>query len=313
MKRLNLAFGAVFAHPLFICIALLLPQCANRHRIIKKEINVFRPAKETPVLLKKNTPPPITVWIHGTRLLKNTPYITEFNCCTQLKFADELKSTCPLYTIARSVHLSNPERFAWDTFYVFGWSGALNGARRQEAGKKLYIQLAQIVDIYRAEYGTEPVIRLLTHSHGGNLALCMARLEDTHPFAIDELIMLACPVQYETCDAIKSSLFTQIYNIYSPLDLIQIVAPQFNKQKANPNGSRTWIPTSARRFEEHPKIVQTKVKINGRALFHEDFIKPNFLQSISEVVDTMVKLKDEPGYSTKEHLVSITVGNKRRD
>jgi len=307
MKRL----GTVFAHSLFVCIALLLPHCANRHRIIKKEIKVYRPAKETPVLLKNGTPPPITIWIHGTRLLKNTPYITEFDCCTQLKLAAELKPTCPLYTIARAVHVGNPDRFAWDSFYVFGWPGALNATRRCQAGKKLYAQLMQIVEEHRAIYKTEPTIRIITHSHGGNLALCMANSEEIHSIAVDELIMLACPVQYETCDAIKSPLFIQVYNIYSPLDFIQIVAPQFNRKKINGNSAHTWIPISARCFEEHPKIVQTKVKINGRALFHEDFIRPNFLQSLSEVLDTMATMKNEPGYATKEHLVSVTIGKRR--
>lgn len=311
MKRLNAIFGTVFAYPFVIGTAFFLPHCANRHRVLKKEIRVSRPTKETPTIVKNNNPP-ITIWIHGTRLLKNTPYITEFNCHTQVKYAAELKPTCPLYAIARSIHLSNPERFAWNTFYIFGWSGALNSTKRYEAGKKLYIQLVQIVESYREEYGTVPIIRLITHSHGGNLALSMAEVTDTYPFTVDELIMLACPVQYETCDAVQSPLFARIYNIYSPLDFVQIIAPQFNRQKTMVNGSHTWIPISARRFDDHPNIVQTKVKLNGRALFHEDFVRPNFLQSLSTVIDTMAHMKDDPGYPNKEHLISINIGNKRR-
>ena len=46
-----------------------------------------------------------------------------------------------------------------------------------------------------------PIFKLITHSHGGNVALYLAPIAEEDPLnavTIEELILLACPVQVET-------------------------------------------------------------------------------------------------------------------
>ena len=43
---------------------------------------------------------------------------------------------------------------------------------------------------------------------------------------IDQLILLACPVQKETGHEVDNTLFTEVYSLHSHHDLLQIADPQ---------------------------------------------------------------------------------------
>ena len=293
-------------------ILMALPQCANRHRVLKKEVYVSR--KKDTSFPDKQTPTSITIWIHGTQILKNSPYIKEFDCTTKLKPASKISKWRHLYKIARALHKGDPQRFAWQTMYIFGWPGTLRAKKRQWAAQKLYTELQRVQKEFESIYKTKPIIRILTHSHGGNVALNMAHLERTD-LTIDELILLACPVQQQTQDYIQHPMFKKIYTLYSSLDFIQVIAPQFKyKHKRNNDYSLwreiNWIPTSNRRFPEHTHLAQTKIKLNGRALFHDDFVKTQFLSSMSEILDAMDNMKQEDDYEQKAHLLAVNISNE---
>lgn len=58
-------------------------------------------------------------------------------------------------------------------YYIFGWSGYLSQKRRRSESLRLYNQITEEVNTLRS-YGIHPKIRILTHSHGGNLSLNLA-------------------------------------------------------------------------------------------------------------------------------------------
>lgn len=58
-------------------------------------------------------------------------------------------------------------------YYLFGWSGFLSQKRRRLEAVRCYNQLFEKIKFYQ-HLGFNPKIRILAHSHGGNLALNLA-------------------------------------------------------------------------------------------------------------------------------------------
>jgi len=53
-----------------------------------------------------------------------------------------------------------------------------------------------------------PKVTLISHSHGGNVALNLAAIaEKESPLSIERLILLACPVQQETAALVDAPMF----------------------------------------------------------------------------------------------------------
>ena len=195
-------------------------------------ISLFTTATAVPEI------PAITVWIHGTKshefLINQLSKLSQnlevklFGYKQGLNKVASLTSNQNNYLLAKELSDNYPEQFPWEHFYVFGWPGKLNHAGRQLAAKDLYHALKELVLCYKKEYCIIPQITLITHSHGGNVALNMATIEDKDcPLIINKLILLACPVQNYTMDLVKSPLFKRIYSIHSHTDMLQILDPQW--------------------------------------------------------------------------------------
>ena len=225
--------------------------------------------------------PTITVWIHGTKgrefLMNSLSKFTQSMEDSLLGYKQGLHKITSLkkkqnhYLLAKELSDSCPQQFSWDHFYIFGWSGRLNHSERQNGAKQLYHALKKLVLFYQKEYSTNPQITLITHSHGGNVALNMATMVDKEcSLVIDRLILLACPVQNYTVDLVKAPLFKKIYSIHSHTDMLQILDPQglhpffalkriaefknaFNISKKRPLFSRRHFPIS-------PKIVHSCIR-----------------------------------------------------
>jgi len=180
-------------------------------------------------------------------------------------------------------------------FYTFGWSGLVSQARRRKEALKLYMALVKEYLALQAE-GITPKIRLIAHSHGGNLILNAAGIHELlqkgieneptadrypdadqlssmkqlhallkaqnaqhtiAPFHIDELVLLGTPIQPDTLAFFLSPFFKKIYNIYSDDDIIQ---------------SMDWVSTRRYYSEKRvaltpisthqPTIIQVKVTLN---------------------------------------------------
>ncbi|HEB42076.1 MAG TPA: hypothetical protein ENI08_03590 [Candidatus Dependentiae bacterium] len=225
--------------------------------------------------------PTITVWIHGTKshefLINRLSKLAQnlevklFGYKQGLHKVASFTSNQNNYVLAKELSDNYPQQFPWEHFYVFGWSGKLNHTGRQLAAKDLYHALKELVLRYQKEYCITPQITLITHSHGGNVALNMAAIVDKdYSLIINRLILLACPVQNYTMDLVKSPLFKRIYSIHSHTDMLQILDPQglhpflalkrmaefknaFNISKKRPLFSR-------RHFPINPKIAHACIR-----------------------------------------------------
>lgn len=272
-----------------VIVALLgaIPGCVS-NRIIKKKVTLPSPDQTTTEYLYET--PPITVWIHGTRFIRRPLFQGFFKGIPSLKLAKDLPNDYYLHHVSRSLYEAAPEQFPLETFYLFGWSGKLNAGEREEAAKILYGELHRIINEYKAIYHTSPHIRVITHSHGGNIALNLAKFKQPDEnLSIDELILLACPVQVNTKHYIEDQIFQKTYSLYSSLDIAQIIAPQLvhkihHTKRGRIRSELHLPPLSKRRFNTHPRLAQVKIKLNGRALFHSEFSAPHFMRLLPHIL-----------------------------
>lgn len=111
-----------------------------------------------------------------------------------------------------------------DQYYAFGWSGLVSHKLRYMEASLLHSKLLDLIKKIEKE-GKKPFVRIISYSHGGNLALQLGAIHVTKPpseqFDIDELFLLGTPVQVETDYLINSPIFKKIYNVYSKADRIQ--------------------------------------------------------------------------------------------
>ena len=258
--------------------------------IMFSSISLSASAKNKP----QATQPIITIWVHGTKpqafLPKHLSMFTKkmertlYGCKPGLHKAADLDLQYYQYSLAKELSNVAPEQFQWEHFYIYGWSGKLDPQDRKIAAYELFCALQGLVDDYEKKYGCEPKIVVITHSHGGSVALHMADPEihsDTPvsvnqktPFTIDKLILLACPVQHYTQALVKSTMFKRIYSIHSHTDMIQVLDPQglhpFFKMEKAANIKAAFQKSvfckkngplfSRRHFCVHPKIPQANIR-----------------------------------------------------
>lgn len=201
-------------------------------------------------------PQQITVWVHGShfsgplfsRLSKRVALIEKhvFHCPDGLCQLQQLPKNSYLRTIAAILAQADPQHFSTEGFYGFGWNGSLTFKARRIAAKKLFDSLKHVAE----QLPEPPEITIITHSHGGNVALNLAALmprtsintwgikgdarmfrsnsniTPQNPFTIKRLVLLACPVQGETKYFATHSMFRKIYAIHSHRDTLQIMDPQ---------------------------------------------------------------------------------------
>lgn len=126
------------------------------------------------------------------------------------------------------IEINNPENQISDSnfkvgdLYFFCWSARLDPEERLEAARCLHEALNKIIK----QRGKKCKINILTHSHGGNVALNLVIFKQDAQYSIFNLILLAPPVQYITRNLVDDSLFENIYSFYSYDDKIQICDPQ---------------------------------------------------------------------------------------
>jgi len=104
-------------------------------------------------------------------LIKVEPSFDLFRCDNK-KFA-----VYPLFKIYEKINeLCKPGKEK-NHFYTFGWSGLLSQRRRCHESIRLFNSLCEELEKYRAK-GLYPKVRILTHSHGGNLVAYLGAVSD---------------------------------------------------------------------------------------------------------------------------------------
>lgn len=268
----------------FIVVMLsLLPGCIMKidHTKVKK-IRLDSTHK-SPVTATSNDHT-ITVWVHGTRLFGSSTFEKEFNNQPGLKKAS-LVGPCKLKTIAQALMNASPECFNPEQFYLFGWDGKLTNAARKQAAEQLYRELKNLSTEYRKTHRVSPCLRLMAHSHGGNVILNLATIDDSEndKLEIDQVILLACPVQESTKKLIHDPRFKQVFSLYSRLDMYQIIDPQ-GLHPSNPNRFPIF---SERTFDHDTKLIQSKIRVNKRGLTHYEFVQQDFLNNLPHIINVL--------------------------
>ncbi len=236
-------------------------------------------------------PKAITIWIHGTRVFFSKFILPNFFYTRiGLHNALEFDKKYHIREIADILCQYQPSRYDIRDFYFYGWSGKLSFKARYKAAHKLFKLLINIINEYEQKYGHRPKIRIITHSHGGNVALNLAHFNIDLALIIDELILLACPVQNRTCHLSKHEMFKKIYSLYSRFDSFQIIDPQrvYYWLKKDTFGSSYEKPDSffsRRRFDPHSTIKQVPLKFNNRGIMHIEFITNKFVTALPAILD----------------------------
>lgn len=291
-------------------LIFLLPGCVPS-KPTKKTTRILAGYAVKPQKQITKTPPVVTVWVHGTRFFPEPVLKKFFYCHDGLNHYTSLDSTYRHHTLCQTLIDSDPNRFEAEYFYLFGWSGALSHKERKKAAKALYAQLQILRAEYRKKYGVEPKIRLIAHSHGGNVCLLLDQIKDPTDleFIIEELIMLATPVQIETMQYACQPIFKKVYSLYSYLDSLQVLDPQ--GWQTSKKGAPFF---SQRRFADHDKICQCAIKVDSRYLLHVEFIKGKFLCKLPSVLDALENWQKEiaskgQNWNACERCLDVTIKN----
>ena len=308
---------------LVCAIMFILPGCHFEHNVVRRvcitkktdpiatELDIDAYYTPTP---NNEEPKTITIWVHGTQLFAQAFFHELFQEKAQLKHFTAIPHGSDLRETANTLITSAPSVFAAEDFYIFGWSGSLSFSARREAAKNLYHEIHRIKAEYLQTHGKDPRIRIISHSHGGNVVLGMVKHNpnDEPSFCIDQLILLACPVQEHTKHHIKHAMFKQSYSLYSRLDIMQIIDPQ---GLYGPEGIWSTSLLSERRFPSDKRVHQIKIRMNKRAITHHEFILPTFLEQLAIVIneiDIWQQQKSFHSYKIRgvRHLISIETKNR---
>ncbi len=259
---------------LFLGVILVIMGCSVR-KPAKVEQKVQQPALEKPI---------IPVFVHGTRLFPKFAAQEQFYSASgMIKITDLDPSYKIMHMIATELSHRDPKRFCYDRFYSFGWKGELDFDARKETAKLLLDALNKLADDYEKKNGIRPQFLLIAHSHGCNVVLDLAAVKKQDTRLAIDIVLLACPVQDETKRLINDPLFNKRYALCSMGDFIQIIDPQgLQRDHCKQIFSGRW-------FARYPGVIQAKVKINGRAILHVEFILERFMKRLPEILDIMDK------------------------
>ena len=216
--------------------------------------------------------PRLTVWVHGTTIRAIVPFknlIPNFHFPSKFMPFAELRKDSEAYRRAIALYKGDAESFPLDSFYLFRWNGLLNYKERAAAAQDLYQALLKQIELIKKRTGKYPLITIIAHSHGSNIALQLARI-NRDKIKINKLVLLACPVQDGTAGLVRHHTFERIYAFYSESDFIVPLALQ------------NFTKFSERKFTiSNSKLVHVKTCWKRYGLLHNDFKGIPFVAKLS--------------------------------
>lgn len=168
-------------------------------------------------------------------------------------------SAYPLAQIFQDFSFHIAPKKVTNSFYTFGWSGLLSQAQRRIEAVRLYNALATEVTHYQRT-GVKPKIRLIAHSHGGNLCLNLA--------AINDLLSLSSydNVSTATTDAATNKSLAAMFDYIKKLPNKEGAADKKNLK------SLDHVPTTPLTIDELV-LFGTPVQIETEALYFSPTFK----------------------------------------
>jgi len=271
-------------HRIFLVVLVaLLAGCASK----EKKYGSNFPVTDLAINKELNCAerPTVTIFIHGTRIFPKFYAQELFYSPEGFNHISAIEEASHMHSIAHALEESDPQKYSYEQFYTFGWNGNLDFQERKKASEGLYKALKELSAVYIGQYGIRPRLRIITHSHGGNVALNLAVVAKEGQdalFFVDELIMLAVPVQQKTKDLVAEPCFGRIYSLSSSNDVVQVIDPQ-GLYKQNDN-----VPLfSERYFKAYPHVLQAQIKIQGHFLMHIEFLMEKLFKHLPAIVDIM--------------------------
>ncbi|MBN1549365.1 hypothetical protein JW872_01755 [Candidatus Babeliales bacterium] len=297
-----------------LVVLLASASCVGSRCPIKKRYLMISSGATRHQTREEAAEPIITVWIHGTF---NNPVFKKFHTCPNIGLwkASDLPETYHLKTIAQILAREDARQFDLDSFYAFGWSGALSFQARELAARDLYRELQREHYAYTTKHGQAPKIRLITHSHGGNVALNLAKVRlPNNKLVIDELIMLGTPIQNETACYVNDPFFKTIYSLYSHADMLQIMDPQGIYHEQRKKKTKPFF--SKRTFQLNPYTFQTAIKYNGRAIAHTEFLLSHFITILPQILQELrswhAQEKENPAFNKTDVEYVLKIKTKKK-
>lgn len=237
-----------------------------------------------------------TIIIHGTWFPLISSKIHNMDCPYGLTPLFKLNQDCTLARAGNILNNLDPVNYPKEFIYIYGWSGALSFKIREQEALKLFEILSKIVG----------PITIIGHSHGGNIALNLAKVAnrfDDCKLTIEKLILLACPVQADTENLVNSKIFKKIYHFYSKTDIAQVVDPQriyFDAKQA----FELNMPVFSKRRFSSDKVLQAAILYNRRSIGHNDFFALKFLGNLNKLIDVIEYVPNG------EEIDLVSFGNK---
>ncbi len=285
----------------------------------------------------KNEPPVITIFVHGSKpwMIPDAFYkIGHYFFQPGLQHVDAQDKQGGPRGIIKG--LKDSGYVDSKHLYFFGWSGELDAQKRLEDARILKEEIEKVIQKYVEEYGVTPKLHIITHSHGGNVALNLAHELEAKKSAItlDEIILLGTPAdQAWTKEYIGSKNIGKTYHFYSENDWIQVADPQGLQVRLNNNevnnkviNKPKFFERSKRTFDHHENLTQIQTIINEKSPWHITFIdyyppkfkdwvkhlvkdsQHQFPRFLPELGDIMRKVKDEEVQShIKQNKKPVTV------
>lgn len=229
----------------------------------------------------------ITVYGHGTQpgIFARHKF---FYRKTGMHRLDAYKTNHHKREIGHILAKADAQTYDLEHYYIYGWSGKLSVTERDHAAKELLDALRTMLAQYKEQGYTRITLRIITHSHGGNVILRLPTLTNADELCIDELILLACPIVPETKDLHKDPMFKKVYAFYSTKDIMQ-VADRF-------------AHASGHSFEPASNLVQGCISIKKKAIWHlmthACFTTKTFLRHLPRVCEVADAFYAEQGHET---------------
>lgn len=205
-----------------------------------------------------------------------------FKITPTLNPSDVNNQKLAVYPITKSfdeiIKKTNPNQI--NNYYVFGWTGLVSQKRRRLEAVRLYNEICEEIELYKNQ-GINPKIRILTHSHGGNLCLNLA--------AVNHIINQPGTIIPTNKNTIVNNAIEELFKLIKTL----------------PNKDVAKLKNKMKKFDYVP--LNKDVKIQELVLLGvpiqpetENFCTYNFFEKIYNIYSTKDSIQQIDFISTKQ-------------
>lgn len=184
-------------------------------------------------------------------------------------------------------------------YYTFGWTGLMSQTRRRLESIRFYNEICEEIESYQKQ-GINPKIRILAHSHGGNLSLNLAAIN----LVLTKLTESTPPKWSD--NSIESESLTEIYNLIKKLP---------NKETAKLKGKMKqfdYLPTNKNLQIQELVMLGVPIQPETEVFCKYDFFEKIYnLYSLKDYIQQIDFVSTKQGYSSQRINAEITQNSKK--